>query len=218
MPTVTALRPTKRDPDRVSVHVDGRALAVLHTHSIHELRLTVGCPCDPQLIQQAAGVDQAMKQSLNRLGRRALSSGQLDRKLKELGHDEVTRQAALERLTNAGLLDDRVFAETLVRQIKRRKPAGAALLQQKLREKFLDAELIEQVIAEQSDRATDVEQATALARQRQNQLQRVEPMACRRRIYGLLARRGFDPQTISDVMARLKFSDDGDSGEDSDKP
>jgi len=210
VPRITAMRPTKRDPDRVAIHVAGRFAAALSTRSATELGLAVGRPCDAAMlrrIEQTATVDKAVKQSLSRLGRRMLSRGQLDRKLRELGHDETVRDAALDRVTRAGLVDDRAFAEALIRQVKRSRPAGTRLLRQKLREKLVDPEVIDAVLAEQRDPDADAEAATALAQQRAAQLRRLDPTARRRRIYGLLARRGFDPDAITAAIQRLDFSD-----------
>lgn len=203
------MKPTKRDPDRVSIHVDGRFVTTLNTRSVADLGLHVGQTCDTSMlerIEQTASVDKAVKQSLNRLGRRMLSRGQLDRKLRDLGHDGPVREAALDRMTSAGLLDDRAYAEALIRQIKRSRPAGARLLRQKLYEKMIDRKLIDAVLAEQRDPEGDADAAAQLARQRAAQLQRLDPVTRQRRIYGLLARRGFDPDTIRSAMNGLDDS------------
>lgn len=209
-PRITALKPTKRDPDRVSVHVDGRAAATLHVRSVSELGLTVGQSCDAALLarlQQAAGVDKAVQQSLRRLSSRMLSRGQLDRKLRELGHDEAARAGAIERLERVGLLDDRAYAEALVRQLKRRRPAGPRLLRQKLYEKQIDPKLIDAVLAAERDAGGDAAAALELARTRLRQLGRLDPPARKRRVYALLARRGFEADAIDDALSRLNFSD-----------
>lgn len=205
--TITAIKPTQRDPDRVSVHVDGKFTAAISVRSAADLGLAVGRACDAGLLerlQRTAAVDKAVRQSLTRLGRRMLSRGQLDRKLKDSGYDEPTRAAALDRLTDVGLLDDRAFAEALVHDLRRRRPAGPNLLRQKLYEKFVPRPVIDAVLAELADPQSDADAAAQLARQRADQLQHVDPVARRRRIWALLARRGFDPHTIRDAMDTLR--------------
>jgi len=206
MPTITAMTANRRDPNRVAVRVDGRVAATVSVRSIAVLRLAVGSECDASLLvelERAASDDKAMQQAINRLGRRAMSRGQIERKLAELGYDETTCERVLDRLGDIGLIDDRAFAEALVRQVKRRKPAGAMLLRQKLREKHIPADLIEQVISDTTDVQENVDGAVQLARKRAGTLGHVDATTRRRRIYGLLARRGFDPQTINLAMRQL---------------
>ena len=103
---------SKRDPNRVAVRVDGRVAATVSVRSIAALRLAVGDECDASLLvelERAASDDKAMRQAISRLGRRAMSRGQLERKLAELGYDKKTCERVLDRLGDIGLIDDRAL-------------------------------------------------------------------------------------------------------------
>lgn len=76
--------------------------------------------------------------------------------------------AAVQKMQDAGLLDDEAYAKALCQSLHMRgKPARA--IQQKLREKGIDAELIRETLsrlAEDRDVHPDVEAAWALARRK----------------------------------------------------
>lgn len=200
---ITALRPTRRSPDRATVRVEGKVVATLSMKRIAELGLEVGQPWNDELaeqVAQAATFDRAMKKAMNRLGRRMLSRRQLDDKLRTLEFEQPVRQRVLDRLTELNLLDDEAFGRALIRDILLRKPAGPRLLQQKLFQKGIDRSLADRLVAEAVEPDDQVEQAVSLTRKRLRSMQRLDGMTRKRRLYGLLARRGFAPDTIDQAM------------------
>lgn len=206
-PTITAITPTKRDPLRVSVKVDGEVVAKLSVKSVGELGLCVGGPWDASLagrVKAAAGYDQAMHDALVRLNRRALSEWQLERKLLDRGHDEVVIARVLERLISLNLIDDEAFGRALIRELTGRQPAGPHLLRSRLSQCRLPSELIDRLVAEAtSDTRGAVQRATALARQKMRSLGGLDEMSRKRRLWGLLARRGFESDTIEQALHSL---------------
>jgi len=204
---ITAITPTARDPQRATVRVGRKVVATLSMKLIDDLQLAVDQPWDEALaarVEEAAQYDKALRKAMNRLGRRAMSRRDLDRKLRDLAFDAAIRERALDRLTELGYLDDEAFGRTLIRQTQRAKPAGPRLLRQKLMTKGLDRTLIDQLLGETADATDDLEQALTLARKRLAQLQRHDPATRLRRVYGLLGRRGFDGETIQRAMETLR--------------
>lgn len=213
---ITALRPTKRDPDRASIHVNGRVVATLSYRHISELRIEEGQVWDEALAQRVAETalyEKAMKRAMNRLNRRAMSRRQLDRKLTELEFDEPTRKRVLDRLESLSLLDDEAYGRAVVREAMSRKPAGPRLLQQKLYQKGIDRKLADRLIAEAVEPDDQVGKAVELAQRKLRSLSRFDAVTRKRRLYGLLARRGFGPETIGDALDRLRKQIGGDEDE-----
>lgn len=203
---ITAIAPTARHPQRSTVRVGRKVVATLPTARIESLGLHIGQTWDAALanrVAEAVEDDKAMRKAMNRLNRRAMSRRELDRKLGKLEFAEPTRQRVLDRLAELGYLDDEAFGRALIRETQRGKPAGPRLLQQKLFQKGLDRALIERLIAETRDEADPTEQAIALARQRLRQMQRLDAPTRTRRLYGLLARRGFEAETIREAMEAM---------------
>lgn len=211
---ITAIVPRPSNPDRLSVRVDGKAVVVLSSARVAELGLQVGQAWDESLAQQAdqaAAFDKALKRAMNRLAARAMSRRTLDRKLRDLGYDEPVRQRVLDRLTQLGYLDDEAYARAVIRDILARKPAGPFLLRQKLMQKGLDRDIIDRLVSEELGGVDSVEQAVDLARRRLRQMSRLDPPTRKRRLYGLLARRGFDPDTITAALTQLQQQIDASS-------
>ena len=113
------------------------------------------------------------------------------------------RERVLDRLESLKLLDDEAFGRMVIRSELSRKAAGPRLLSQKLWQKGIDRKLAERLIAEAVRPGDQTEEATELARRRLRTMARLDPAARKRRLYGLLARRGFGPDTIDAVMRAL---------------
>ncbi len=202
---ITAITPTRRG-DRATIKVDGRAAVTLNLTTVDAMSLSVGDAVDEALLErlrEAAAYDKAMRDAMNRINRRAMSTKRLDHKLAELGHGGNVRRRVLDRLTELGVLDDRALGEALIRETRRQRPAGPRLLKQKLIQRGIAVELAEELVRSGSDASEAAEQAADLARQRWRQLGRLEPTTRKRRVYGLLARRGFDSDAIDYAMRRL---------------
>lgn len=210
---VTAVRSTKRDPMRVTVRVAGRVVVTLPREQADELGIGEGVEWTAALAEQtdqAAAMDKAKRDALSRLNRRALSRRELARKLRDKGHADAAIEPVLDRLTEVGLLDDAAFGRALIRELRARKPAGPRLLKSKLFQKGLDGKLIDELIAEASQDNDDVAAATRLARQRARSLERYDEKTRTRRLWGMLARRGFDTDVIRQALDALGGADDVD--------
>lgn len=131
------------------------------------------------------------------------------------GIDLATATRIADDLQAKGFLDDRRYAESVVAAELRRKPAGARLLEMKLRAKRIEPgvarEVVAAAIAEQRTNLRDRDEdplapALDLARRKLRTMDggggRVDEQAAARRIYSLLARRGFDPDVCREVTRR----------------
>ncbi len=104
------------------------------------------------------------------------------------------------RLTEVGLVDDVAFAEALTTSRVTHSHRGRARIRQELREKGVDREIAEAALAE-LDPEAEMEGALALARRRARSLTGLEPHVARRRLAGVLARRGYSPSVVSLALA-----------------
>ncbi len=219
METILALQPTQRDPNRVMVRVGvagkskkGRVAATLPASVVSDMRLRLGMVWEEPLAQavdEQREDDRCFRAAARRLGRRAMSVGMLDDKLKQLDPPPSarSRQRAIERLQKLDLIDDASFARAVVRETTRSKPAGERLLSMKLRQKKVSPEIIEQVLRElQPSKDDALEAAFQFAKKRVASMHRLDPQVMQRRLYGQLARRGLSPETCRQVFDMLKSS------------
>jgi len=205
---ISALHPTQRDPTRLTVKVNGRSVGTLSTKLVDDLGLAVGDVWTEHLrttLRGALKYDKAFRAATSRLARRPMSRGQIERKLRDLDHEAEVIAQVLERLDQLELIDDQKFGEIVVRETMRAKPAGPRLLRQKLMQKGVDRALIDGLVDEAtSDDDQQAESAKELVRKKLPSLQRVDAATRQRRVYGLLARRGFTGDAVRAAMELLK--------------
>ena len=208
MRTITAITPTK-DPGRASIKVDRRRVATLRDSLIADLGLTVGEVWDDDLasrVAEAQQYDKALRDAMNRLNRRALSTTQLADALRRTGFSETITQRALDRLSELNVLDDESLGRALIEEILARKPAGPRLLRQKLMQRGLDRNLADRLADEAGHERDEVAEAATLAAGRLETMRSLDEATRRRRLWSMLGRRGFDPETIEAALARLDES------------
>jgi regulatory protein len=150
---------------------------------------------------------------------RARSIAEVRRRLTTAGYRSELVDAAIDRLVDLGMLDDRTFAAAWVASRDRARPRGERALRQELAQKGIDRSIADEVLRERQGAAAredpsadDPDRAAAdrlLARNARS-LARVADLRQRRaRAYALLARNGFDPGTCAEA-ARAWIADAAD--------
>jgi regulatory protein len=218
MPVISGIVPATRPAGRFSVLVDGRETAVLTLEAIERLRLTVGrsvAGVEEQIELEARRL-QAYDRALNMLAFRARSSSELARSLQRKGEEKAHVDWAIDRLGEQGLVDDAAFARSFARsrvvdgkQSRRRVQRDLA---RKGVSRSLSDDAIDTVFEEEAvDQRAIVEEA---ARKKLRSLAGLDPVVQRRRLYGFLARRGYEIDDIRSVLAAIGSSLGAESGSD----
>ncbi len=155
---------------------------------------------------------------------RPRSTDEARRRLKDAGYRVDLVDAALDRLTELGYLDDAAFARAWVESRDRARPRGARALRDELRRKGVATVHAEAALAARearasgedpddpraapgageraaSDASDEAAAAALLARKGAGLLRRADPRTRRSRAYTLLARAGFDPGTAGRAAA-----------------
>ncbi len=212
---ITGLRPTRRDPMRLSIYVGGRFIVAMSRKRIEALRLHVDQPwTDPlaEQVEQAAAVDKASRTAMNSLARRAQSRGELADRLRRKGFDEPAVETVLDELTGRGLVDDLAYGRAVMADLVTRKRAGPRLIRHKLFQKKLEAATIDRVVSEAEAQRDLVDDARAIARKRLRTaaLSKADVPTRKRRLWSLLARRGYDSDVIRSALEHLEGLDQTD--------
>lgn len=238
---ITGLDEHPRRPGRVAVSIDGATIGVLSLDLVAELGLREGAPVTPALRQdlEIAGRRTALlDKALDLLAVRARSASELRRRLTRprtasrrapRGGEQATPPVAvepqdlewvIERLTAQGYLDDAQFA----RQFARARMVGGGVSRRRLQDELLRRGVGREVAAEAIDETLDDAQldeytaARDAARKRLRSLGVLERGVLRRRLYGFLARRGYEPDVVHRVMREVLAGDaepeESDDGED----
>ena len=205
---ITALKPTQRDPTRVMIRVGKQVMATLPRKVVEDLQIAVGMAWTEALaanVEQAVDEDKAYRYALNALARRAMSMGDMRDRIRRRGHSNVVAEQVVEHLVQRGWLDDEQFGRAYIEQLRSQKPAGPRLIAYKLRQKKLDANLIQRLIQDSGDAEADAAGARRLAEQklRSTTMRKADPASRKRRLWSMLARRGFTPDVIMSVMREV---------------
>jgi regulatory protein len=147
----------------------------------------------------------AYEYALNLLAQRAYTVRNLRRKLTQKEFEPAEAEKALERLQANGLLDDHKFATEFARQ--RLVVAGASV-------RRVEQDLIRRGISPESAKAAtravvdeeDLDFGDSLdrlARKKLATLGDLEPQIKRRRLFGFLARRGYELDDIKRTVVRI---------------
>lgn len=198
---ITALE-EQRNPERRSLYVDGEFVLGLHLETILRCRLKVGQMVEGEMLWQAYALDlekQAWDAGLRLLAAAPRTRRELARRLGRTYPPETARRV-VERLAEAGWLDDRAFAASYVRA---HPDFGARRLLADLARKGVDRAVAAAVVEEERGESEAVEQARAVAAARLKRMGQVDRVTAGRRLAGFLGRRGFGPETLRAALEPL---------------
>ncbi|MEO8334573.1 MAG: regulatory protein RecX [bacterium] len=204
MSVISSVLPTPRHPGRFDVIVAGETIATLSLDIIERLQLTVGRDVGTMLDRIAHETAQlkVYDRALNMLAFRARSSTELARALVRKGEAKAHADWAIERLKEQGLLDDAAFAQSFARA----KVVGASKsrrrVQQELARKGVARDISDAAIdvVFEEEGVDPVAIVEAAARKKLRSLAKLDPAVRKRRLYGFLARRGYDGEHIRSAM------------------
>lgn len=203
---VTAIREHPRRAGRYIVELDGEAVGAVSVELIAELKVKPGSEIDASELERlraGARVVACYDRALDALARRSRSRVELGRWLreKEFGAGEI--EAALEKLTALGLLDDAEFARGFARsRLGAARGFGPRRVMAELAKRGVSRQVAEAVLAELGE-GEGLASLEEVAARKLKGMRGVEAEVQRRRLYGFLARRGFRDAEIREVVRKL---------------
>ncbi len=204
MATVTELAIQKRDPDRVSVFLDGEF--AWGVPKIVAARLRVGQEISAETLaslRAEALWEEAKDKALHFLEHRPRSSAEIRRYLQSKGYETAIIERVLDRLRDVQLVDDQAFARYWIDQRATFKPRSAFALRAELAQKGLNRDAIDEAL-------TDVDETAQARRAAEQQLTRWQHLSAddrRTRLAAFLQRRGFRYDLIEAVLTELDASE-----------
>jgi regulatory protein len=197
--TITALKPQKKNKERVNVYLDGRYTFSLT--AIEAAKLRRGQFLSDQEIEHLLERDSFQKtydRALQFLSYRPRSEAEMRRYLQGKRVSPAIEAEVVERLTSSGLLDDQAFASYWVENRESFKPRGRHALRYELRQKGLSEEIIALALE-------DIDEEDSAYRALINRARRIAPLdrgAFRKKLGSFLRRRGFSYEAINAALER----------------
>jgi regulatory protein len=202
--TVTAIEAQRRDPNRYNIFIDGDFYIGIRSDVLLDSGIAVGDSLSAQKVEEivrreqiAGGLDVAYRL----IAQRARSEREVRDRLRQRGADREVIELVLDRLRELRYLDDQEFARTWVDNRQTHHPRSRRLLEQELRQKGIDRSTVDQILDETP--FDEVEVATEVGRQRLRKLAGLPEDQQREKLTGFLGRKGFDFQTVKQVLNRL---------------
>ncbi len=201
MHKITAIEVQKKNRQRVNIFLDGEFAFGLSR--IVAAWLQVGQELSDEKIVSLQAEDArevALQKALNFLSYRARSDEEIKQNLSKHGIPDAVIDETLERLHQAGLADDRGFAQTWVENRTAFRPRSRRALHMELRRKGLDEQTIQSALAQVPD---ENELAYQAALQKARRLTGLTWAEFRQKMSAFLGRRGFSYEAIGDAVRRV---------------
>lgn len=197
---ITALEPQKRNKRRVSVFLDGNFLFGLSSETVGALGLHVGREVDRADLDRIAHEEQsyeARQYAFLLLSYKARTTSELKQRLGRKGFSPDIISHTLQRLAELKMVDDAGFARRFAEDRITIGHKGKWRVRGELLKRGIDRKQIDEAIAEAPD---EVAAAKEVAQKYLSRNRRLEPDVLKRRVFALLARRGFSPDTIRQAI------------------
>ncbi|MEW6517738.1 MAG: regulatory protein RecX [candidate division FCPU426 bacterium] len=222
MPVITALKPQQKRRQRLAVFIDGEFFAGVEREVAAELHLKVGDPVEPDDLARLLDREEevrAREKCLTWLSAHGRTRRELQDRLRRLDIRPEIAGRVLDRLEQAGLLNDHALAVSLVQDRLRGGEVGRRRLRGELLKRGVARETVEAALEESGavDGAEapgmpgaevpgmlrdEAESCLELAQRKAKAYRNLPRETGRRRLAGFLARRGFGPEDIFRAVDR----------------
>ena len=203
MPLITKISEQKRRPNRRNVYLDGKFAFGVNLNVVARFKLRVGqslSPEDVAAIEAGELRQECFDKALGYVGSRPHSRAELHKKLMKREDGDAVVNSVLDELERLNYVNDARFAASKALGAAERKQHGRRRAFMELRKAGVKSDVAQAAL----DSVYDSTDTTAIARQlvekQLPRLKKLDPQVARRRLVGMLQRRGFDYDDIKPVV------------------
>lgn len=197
--SISSIKPQRRDPLIVLIRVRGKRAGILPAGEVQAAGVSVGAEWTAALDERCRQFEQLHEvktAALRLLSRAAQTRAGLLRKLQFKRFDGQLCGRVVADLERRGLVNDVLFAETFTQSRFATKRMGRSLIMAKMIQRGVPRQIASDAIAAYEPQRDPYVDALALVRKRAERIKAgLEPQAVRRRLFAMLARRGYDAGT-----------------------
>ncbi|MCL4397792.1 RecX family transcriptional regulator [Patescibacteria group bacterium] len=196
---ITKLEYQKKNPERVSVYVDGKFATGLNVNDIVKLGLYNGQEISQDYLNKIiaeSDFGKAFNASLNFLSFRPRSEYEIRQYLKRKKVEDI--DGVVEKLRQIGQINDEQFAAWWVEQRSTFRPKGKRALEMELARKGIKVKLPKDKESEGEKAMRAIQKKLKLWSQ-----EKLGEQKWREKIMRFLISRGFDYDTVEEVLAKL---------------
>ena len=203
---ITDIQVQKKYPSRRSIFLDGRFFCGVNEDVAARFHLERGMEIDEDELKELLYEEELSKAKsyvYRILARRMYTTKEIRGKLVERGYVGKIIEDVIATLERYGYLNDRTYAEEWIESRMRSKPKGKIALRRELERKGIDRSIIEDALSQAFDESKEAEMAMDLARRKIRSYNTDDPVAAKRKLQSFLLRRGFDFETVKDVIEQV---------------
>jgi regulatory protein len=203
MPLVTKIVEPKRRPNRRNIFLDGKLAFSCNVNVVARFRLREGLSLTDEQVQEVLGGQvrqECFDKAMQLLQRRPHSRAELFKKLTRQEYSQALVNGVLDDLSRLGYVDDAQFAKDKALSAARHKHHGPERAAAELLKSGVEDEVARQALGEVYDAAGSTETARQLVRKKAPALRKLDPVVARRRLVGMLQRRGFEYEAIKPIV------------------
>jgi regulatory protein len=205
MPVVTNLSARRGRPGYVEVAVVGASAGAISERDASRLGLAKGVVIDDATLQEVlalAGLAEALHLANRFLMHRPRSTHEVRQRLRRYGIDDAVIDAAVDVLTEQGLLNDTRFAGMWIENRTAFSPRSPRMLELELRRKGIDRGTIDETL-EGGVEGDETDLAVDAGRLRLHRYLRGDRQSFERSMAGYLGRRGFSHDAVRHAIEVL---------------
>jgi regulatory protein len=206
MPTITKITEQKRTPTRRNIFLDGRYAFPCSLNVVAKYRLRVGLTLAQEQIdeiQRGEIRQECFDKATDCLSRRLHSRAELEKKLLRQQFPLDIIANVLDKLARLGYIDDERFARTKALSAVEHKHHGRRRAFVELIKSGVKSDVANRALDDVYQQTDPATLARQLIQKQLPRLRRLDPLVARRRLVGLLQRRGFDYDAIRPIIDEL---------------
>lgn len=203
MPLISRIIEQKRRANRRSVYLDGKFAFGCNQNVVVRFKLKEGLNLSTEqltAILQGTVRQECFDAAMKFLERRLHSRDELSRKLIRKEYTPEMVNDVLADLQRMGYVNDEQFAKTNAEAAAQHRKHGKRRAMVELLKKGVDRETARSAVEEVYDTTDSLAIARQLAQKKAGSLRRLDPTVARRRLAGMLARRGFEYDVVKPVI------------------
>lgn len=208
---ITDIQKQKTDPSRYSIFLDGIFFSGATEESINRFNLKCGKEIDDSKLEELLYEEEfsrAKDYVYKLLAKRMYTKKEIQNKLQSRKYSLKVIQNILSLMEEYRYLNDKSFAEEWIESRIRAKPKGKIALKRELMQKGIDESIVEQALENKLDESKLSETALELARRRLKSYSKDDALTAKRKLMNFLIRRGFDFETIRNVIEKVTKDND----------
>jgi regulatory protein len=148
--------------------------------------------------------EKAYEAALTFLDFSARSRKELEERLARKKFPAASVEYAVKKLEELGLVNDEKYARETA-ELLRQRGKGPELIRMELKRKGIHQETVSEIMSGMKESSEDtLGPVRALAAKKLKQMSKLPPEAAARRLTGFLARRGYSPDTVRQILKEIK--------------